>query len=320
MLGVVVAISSSSWFGIWVGLELNLLSFIPLIILSGGSVRVEAGLKYFLIQACSSLVLLQSRLFLSKMRSLFIGLTVAALLIKVGGAPFHFWFPIVSEGLTWRKVIILFTIQKIAPLTLLSYLCGPDLKNLYLRAIVLSRVVGAVGGFNEIYLRKLLRFSSISHLGWILLGIILCRGVWLVYFIFYVLISIGLMFVLQLYQIFHFSQIFSKGGRLRGINLGFSFISLGGLPPFVGFAPKWLVVQSSITFTYGGLVLLLICTSLVTLFYYLRTRLRVFNLTKTNWDTPLVFKGSKRAENLILLFNRTGLLAVGGVWRSRLLH
>lgn len=94
-------LSGVSWFGAWVGLELNLLSFLPLVMARRESGRAEAGLKYFLVQTSTSLLVLQGRLFLGNIRPSFWLIVFGALLTKVGMAPFHIWFPMVAEGLRW---------------------------------------------------------------------------------------------------------------------------------------------------------------------------------------------------------------------------
>ena len=98
-VGALIAVSRSSWFGVWLGLELNLLSFIPLAIIRIGKREVEAGLKYFLVQACGSVVLVYRGVFISNLRQSSVALIFLALALKLGLAPIHFWFPIVSEGL-----------------------------------------------------------------------------------------------------------------------------------------------------------------------------------------------------------------------------
>jgi NADH-ubiquinone oxidoreductase chain 2 len=107
LLSVFLIISSPSWLGAWVGLEVNLISFIPLILSRGVLTRVERCIKYFLVQAFSSLLLLLSLLLIISadlVGDWFIHLPsrcilIVALLIKLGAAPFHFWFPSVSSGI-----------------------------------------------------------------------------------------------------------------------------------------------------------------------------------------------------------------------------
>ena len=120
--------TSNSWLGAWIGLEINLLSFIPLIDRDSNNLKsTESSLKYFLTQALASTVLLFSVILLiinSNVHNyLFISsIIISTLLLKSGTAPFHFWFTNLMEGLTWINALLLITSQKVATLKLISYL------------------------------------------------------------------------------------------------------------------------------------------------------------------------------------------------------
>lgn len=278
--------------GAWIGLEINLLSFIPLIRDNNNFKSTEASLKYFLTQALASTVLLFSVILLIlnnriviEINNSFTSITIlSTLLLKRGAAPFHFWFPNLIEGLTWINALLLITWQKIAPLILISYL---NLKNLLLVSVILSVVIGAIGGLNQTSLRKLIAFSSINHLGWILRALIINESIWIIYFLFYSFLSFILTFIFNIFKLFHLNQLFSWFIQRKVIKftLFINFLSLGGLPPFLGFLPKWVVIQQ-LTFCnqYFQLIILLIST-LITLFFYLRICYSAFilNYYENNW-------------------------------------
>lgn len=164
LAGVLLRVSSDSWFGAWCGLELNLMSFIPYVSTKESVYSSEAALKYFLIQALGSSFIIMGAVELVFFVD-FGCLLLVALLLKLGAAPMHFWFPQVIGGLTWLQCVVLMTVQKVGPMFLLSYVLVRESACLvvYGRAI-LSAVVGALGGINQILLRKLLAFSSINHI------------------------------------------------------------------------------------------------------------------------------------------------------------
>jgi len=188
------------------------------------------------------------------------------------------------EGLTWINALLLITWQKIAPLILISYL---NLNNFLLIRVILSVVVGALGGLNQTSLRKLIAFSSINHLGWILRAIIISESIWLIYFLFYSFLSLTLRLMFHIFKLFHLNQLFSWffNRKILKFTLFINFLSLGGLPPFLGFLPKWIVIQQ-LTFCgqYFQLIILLIST-LITLFFYLRICYSAFilNYYEINW-------------------------------------
>nr|YP_009628224.1 NADH dehydrogenase subunit 2 [Isonychia kiangsinensis]QBO27424.1 NADH dehydrogenase subunit 2 [Isonychia kiangsinensis] len=286
IFGSLISITSTSWLGAWAGLEINLLSFIPLMTDQETRFSSEAALKYFLTQALASAILLLGALLLLQLTHLHFtppsGLSyimLSSLFLKMGAAPFHFWFPGVMEGLHWLNGLILMTWQKIAPLLLASYLLNFNL--FVLLIIISSAMAGALGGFNQTSLRKIMAFSSINHLGWMLSALLLGGVYWIMYFSFYVLLSASVVLVFHAHSVSHLNQIFliPFPNQILKLALFCNFLSLGGLPPFLGFLPKWLILQS---LALNGLILIssvLIMFSLVTLYFYLRMGYSAFLVT-----------------------------------------
>nr|AEY80444.1 NADH dehydrogenase subunit 2 [Cacoxenus perspicax] len=285
ILGTMITITSNSWLGAWMGLEINLLSFIPLMSDNNNLMSTEASLKYFLVQALASIVLLFSIIILMLKNNMnfeinfsYISMIMlSSLLLKSGAAPFHFWFPNMMEGLSWMNSLMLMTWQKIAPLMLISYL---NIKNLLLMSAILSALIGALSGLNQTSLRKLMAFSSINHLSWMLSSLLVNESLWFTYFLFYSLLSFTLMFMFNNFKIFYFNQLFSMffNSKILKFSLFMNFLSLGGLPPFLGFMPKWLVIQQLVLNNQYFLLVILTMMALITLFFYLRICYSAFML------------------------------------------
>jgi len=309
ILGITIAICSNSWLGAWIGLELNLLSFIPLISSKDDQYSSEAALKYFLIQALGSTVLLISGVIIIININFFSASLSAALLLKAGAAPFHFWFPPTLEGIIWPQALTLITIQKIAPITLLSYYIVEQ-NNLIMISAIISAVVGALGGINQTFLRKLLAYSSINHIAWIISALLLREGTWLLYFIVYSLISLSIVILLMNYQAQHFNHLLNHSANNPEIKIiiFIRFLSLGGLPPFTGFIPKWIVIQQLTINQNYILLLTLLASSLLTLFYYLRITLSSLVLTTSNPKWSLKWDENKKFVFFSLFINLIGLL------------
>nr|QBF01196.1 NADH dehydrogenase subunit 2 [Stegana sp. 1185 JL-2019] len=298
MAGSLITITSNSWLGAWMGLEINLLSFIPLMSDNNNLMSTEASLKYFLVQAMASTVLLFA-IILNLMKnnmnyeinlSYITMIILSSLLLKSGAAPFHFWFPNIMEGLSWMNCLLLMTWQKIAPLMLISHV---NIKFLLFSSIILSVIIGSLGGLNQSSLRKLMAFSSINHLGWMLMALNSNEMIWLIYFLLYSFLSFTLTFMFNNFKIFHFNQMFSlffKSKILKFV-LFMNFLSLGGLPPFLGFLPKWLVIQQLSMENQYFMLMILMMSTLITLFFYLRICYSAFmlNYYENNWliDMPV---------------------------------
>nr|QIJ98691.1 NADH dehydrogenase subunit 2 [Chionea crassipes gracilistyla] len=302
--GTLITISSNSWLGAWMGLEINLLCFIPLMSSTKNLISNESALKYFLAQALASSILLFSIISMSLEEGSFffnkINLTQimlnSALLLKLGAAPFHFWFPSVMEGLNWFNSLILMTWQKIAPIILISYNNFPFF--IYM-SIILSLLVGAIGGFNQTNLRTLMAFSSINHLGWILSALLISESLWITYFLFYVFLSISIVSIFMNFKIYHFIQINShlKTSNMTKFFLFSNLLSMGGLPPFLGFLPKLIVIQNLIKINDFFMIFIMVMTALITLFFYIRISYSSFMIFSIN----MKWSKSFYKNNLFLL-------------------
>ncbi|YP_009390184.1 NADH dehydrogenase subunit 2 (mitochondrion) [Hermetia illucens] len=307
--GTLITISSSSWLSAWMGLEINLLSFIPLMNSTNNLLSSETALKYFLTQAIASSIFLVAVIISMLKTNMFPQLVLnynnlitTALLIKSGTAPFHFWFPSVMDGLSWTNSLILMTWQKIAPLVLVTYIYS---LNLMIFFIISSALVGALGGLNQTSLRKLMAFSSINHLGWMLAAMADSNKLWLIYFIFYVFLSTAIIFMFNLFKTFHLNQIYSLSiqSTILKFCLFINLLSLGGLPPFLGFFPKWMIIQQLSTMNYMFMTFVLIMSSLITLFFYLRLCYPAFLLGKTEHSWIKIIPVSTLPNKTSLIFS-----------------
>lgn len=310
-----ITLSSSSWIGIWIGLELNLLSFIPLIIRTNNLTSTESAIKYFLIQAFASLVFLFSSIIYVTKFSFFNFLNFnyenfiinSAIMLKLGAAPFHFWFPNIIDGLTWLNSLILLTWQKLAPLSIISY---SSYNSIIIFFIIASTLIGAIGGLNQTSLRKLLAFSSINHIGWILIAEIYRNSLWLFYFLIYSILNFSIILVFKIFNLFHINQIFLFKNNQLILKFCFfiNFFSLGGLPPFLGFLPKWIIIENIIKSKLFFLTFIIVIAALITLFFYARLTFTAFLLSypSIKWN----FYKNNKILNLywIIIFNIISIL------------
>nr|AND96315.1 NADH deshydrogenase subunit 2 [Onitis falcatus] len=281
MIGTLISISSYSWMGMWLGLEINLLSIIPLMSNTKNSLASEAAMKYFITQALASTILLFSIImmsinitFLINESSNFLILFLnTSLFMKMGAAPFHFWFPEIMEGLSWNNAFIMLTWQKIAPMILTSY-CIYNIQY-FILIIIMSTIISGIMGINQISLRKILAYSSINHISWMLCSMLFIENMWMIYFTIYSIITFNIIIMFKKFNIYFINQLFSIFKNQPMIKFFFmlNFLSLGGLPPFLGFLPKWLTIQMMIESKFMMTPLIVIILTLMTLFFYLRITL-----------------------------------------------
>lgn len=301
------------------------MSFIPLTIKLNNLFSSEASLKYFLTQALASRILLFSIILFSffiewkyilNFNSKINIILASSLIIKTGIAPFHFWFPIVIEGFNWINNIILITWQKIAPIILLSFCLNNEF---FYFSIIISVIFGAFGGLNQTSLRKLIAFSSINHLGWIIAGILNNQNIWKIYFIFYCFLSITVILLFNNLKIFNLNQIFSSFNFKFLIKtiIFIPLLSLGGLPPFLGFFPKWIIIDLLININLIFLLIIIINFTLITLYFYLRISYSAFllNHNEINWNYNYFFRNKKKIIfSFFLFFSIFGLIFINSLF------
>nr|QVM79244.1 NADH dehydrogenase subunit 2 [Stenocorus meridianus] len=313
IFGTMIAISSYSWMSMWMGLEINLLSIIPLLKDYKNIYPSEAAFKYFITQALASTILLFSFImnlnlleYFPQYSNYLMIMMNSALLMKMGAAPFHAWFPEVMEGLNWPNCLLLLTWQKIAPMILLMYNLQMTLFLSFI--IIISSIVGGILGLNQISLRKIMAYSSINHISWMISSMLNFQMIWMIYFISYSIISINIILIFKFLNMYNLKQLMNSLNYNKILKWFFimNFLSLGGLPPFLGFFPKWLTINNLIQQNYLILSLLLIIFTLITLYFYLRI---TFSTLMINTNENLIFT-KKLKYYLVILVNFLSLMGL----------
>nr|YP_007625224.1 NADH dehydrogenase subunit 2 [Pseudolestes mirabilis]ACM63334.1 NADH dehydrogenase subunit 2 [Pseudolestes mirabilis] len=305
--GTMITITSSSWIIMWIGLEMNLLSFIPMMNKHSTPQESEASMKYFLIQAMASILLLTGVLLSDMMQPETKTTTIIllALFMKTGASPFHFWFPSVMQGVSWTNCIILMTWQKVAPMIMMSYqLTNGAITNL---VVIASVMVGAIGGVNQTSIRKMMAYSSISHVGWMITSMLISKTHWMTYFTMYSILNVTVILIMHQYSIQHLMQMFSmKLDSTVKFTMWTSMLSLAGLPPFLGFLPKWIIIQNLIMLKEFHMVIIMVMMTLITLFFYLRMMYSAFTLNTTG----MYWKNTKQNKLMTMLTMSTSLTGI----------
>nr|UAM91305.1 NADH dehydrogenase subunit 2 [Scolopendra subspinipes] len=299
IISSIITMSASSWFTAWIGLEINLMMMVPLMTNKHNKMSSEASMKYFMTQTMASSFLMLGILILTTPMIWNSDIWSSAIIIfslatKLGAAPFHFWLPSTMMNLSWLNCILLMTWQKIAPLCLML----ASKINFTMPIIIMSALIGSLGGFNQTSLKKIMAYSSIGHISWMLTALIINENLLYMYFILYTIMVSTMSLVFLTNNMSNTSSIIHSS-KMNNTNLFIflNMLSLGGLPPFLGFLPKWLVIEN-ILLHYPMLSMLLIITSLITLFYYLRLTYSSFLMA----NSPIVMKKIKTSPttNLIL--------------------
>jgi len=294
-----LSISSSNWLSIWIGLELNLFSIIPILNFKSSIYSIEATIKYFLIQAFASILLL---IFLINKNILFINynnlLIIIPLLIKLRLIPFHLWLPSIIEGLNWISCLLIITWQKITPLIIISYLNTN--KNIIFLITLIS--INSIFGLNQNSIRKILAISSINNTTWILFAILINENLWINYFLIYSILNFLIIKLIRNYNINYINQIkFFNLNFFFKLNILILIFSIIGLPPIIGFLIKWILIKTLIHNNIYIIIIILIILTILNLIFYIK--ITYFLLFNFNLFNKWYLQYKKNNYNFIIIIN-----------------
>nr|WRM53568.1 NADH dehydrogenase subunit 2 [Geophagus brasiliensis] len=280
-LGTTITFASSHWLLAWMGLELNTLAIIPLMAQHHHPRAVEATTKYFLTQAAAAATLLFASItnawltgqwdILQLAHPLPTTMITLALALKIGLAPLHAWLPEVLQGLDLTTGLILSTWQKLAPFALLLQI-QPANSNLLIFLGLLSTLIGGWGGLNQTQLRKILAYSSIAHLGWMIIVLQFSPSLTLLTLLTYFIMTASTFLIFKLNKSTNINTLatsWTKSPALTALT-PLVLLSLGGLPPLTGFMPKWLILQELTKQDLAPTATLAALSALLSLYFYLR--------------------------------------------------
>ena len=349
LLGMMVMISAHHFLTLYLGLELLTLSSYALVALDRDSAKAtEAAMKYFVLGALASGLLLYGmsmlygatgtldvaqvsqavqRGIVGDKTVLVFGLVfiVAGLAFKLGAVPFHMWIPDVYHGAPTAVTLFIGSAPKIAAFAFFMRLLVSgleplvaDWRDMLIILAVLSIAIGNVAAIAQTNLKRMLAYSTISHMGFLLLGILSGShngyGSAMFYVITYVLTNLGAFGMIMLLSRAGFEA--ENIEDFKGLNQRNSWyallmlmimISLAGLPPMVGFFAKLAVLQAVLQAGYVWLVVVAVMFSLIGAFYYLRIVKVMYFDTATD-PTPI-----QAESDMCLMLSASGVavLALG---------
>nr|AAM20781.1 NADH dehydrogenase subunit 2 [Trematocara unimaculatum] len=280
-LGTTITFASSHWLLAWMGLEMNTLAIIPLMAQHHHPRAVEATTKYFLTQAAAAATLL----FASITNAWLTGqweiqqmthplpstMVTLALALKIGLAPLHAWLPEVLQGLNLTTGLILSTWQKLAPFALILQI-HPSNTTLLIILGLTSTLIGGWGGLNQTQLRKILAYSSIAHLGWMILILQFSPSITLLTLLMYLIMTLSTFLLFKFNKATNINTLATSWTKAPALTATTPLIllSLGGLPPLTGFMPKWLILQELTKQDLAPTATLAALSALLSLYFYLR--------------------------------------------------
>jgi NADH-quinone oxidoreductase subunit N len=349
LLGMMVMISANHFLPLYIGLELLSLSLYALVALQRDSLQsTEAAMKYFVLGALASGFLLYGMSLLYGLTGtlelpamarvlqagvpdqmiLVFGLVflVAGLGFKLGVAPFHMWVPDIYQGAPSAVTLFIGSAPKLAAFAFTMRLLVDglhpavgDWQGMLAVMAVLSLAIGNLAAIMQTNIKRMLAYSTISHMGFLLLGVMsgtfagYAAGMF--YVIAYVLMSLG-SFGLVVYlsrngleteNIDDFRGLNSRNPWLAAL-MAILMFSMAGLPPFVGFYAKLAILQSLVGAGYVWLAVVAVMFSLIGAFFYLRI-VKVLYFDAPKADAP-IYPAIPDVQALLSI-NGVAVLALG---------
>ena len=349
IIGMMLMVSSNDLLSLFVSLELQSLALYILVSFSKDDFNSsEAGVKYFVIGSLSTCIFLfgssliygiigstnfsEIGQFISNQYNLptmlIIGLIfiLVSLSLKISAAPFHMWTPDVYQGAPSIVTAFLSTAPKIAVfavlIRLLVYPFGEiiiDWGKIIIILSIASMIIGSLGALKQDDLKRLMAYSTINHIGFILMALVpgsedgitaIC-----IYLIFYLTMNLGVfLFILNMRRdqinvtkIKDLSGLYKTEPVIAGC-LAIIFFSMAGIPPLAGFIGKLLVLNIVIDNNLFFLAIIAVVTSVIAAFYYIRLIKSMFFDSPTDELDLLTNPQSKLLMTLLSFFNLTVIL------------
>ena len=342
VLGMMIMISSNDLIVFYMGLELQSLALYVLATFNRDQLKSsEAGLKYFVLSALSSGLLLYGCSLIygftgstnfnlialelnSNQYAITFGIVfiLVGLAFKISAVPFHMWAPDVYEGSPTSVTLFFTMVPKIAALTVfIRFLYVPFLNLIDQWQMILiflsiaSMLLGAVAAIGQTNIKRLIAYSSISHIGYALAGLATGSNEGIqssvIYITIYIIMNLGLFSCLLMmkrnnvyYEDIDDLSGLSKNHPLISLSLLVILFSLAGIPPLAGFFAKFYIFKSVLEQSMYFLAIVGLLSTVVAAFYYLRIiKIMYFDKEKEKYDTDhsLWLKISLTGSTLLIL-------------------
>nr|YP_010710145.1 NADH dehydrogenase subunit 2 [Stephanitis nashi]WCS41445.1 NADH dehydrogenase subunit 2 [Stephanitis nashi] len=294
ILSTLMVVCSSKWLSMWMGMEINLMSTIPFIFQNKSKNSSEKIMTYFLTQVMASILMLTSILTMNmNLNNMIIKMMLTfSMMIKLGMPPFHMWMPEMLNKINWITLGIMITLQKINPLILTSQILENNL--LLPMIMIVSSSIGSLSGINQLMLNKIMVYSSINHLSWIMMCMMTVNTLWIKYFMVYSTITLTLCYMFNKIMMFYINQLNMNLPNFTKLIITMMMLNLGGMPPFPGFFIKWMTMESvmMLNYMYLTLIIMLFC-SMITLLFYMRMSLYLMMLSYSKQKFNMMTKKMK---------------------------
>nr|QPN53259.1 NADH dehydrogenase subunit 2 [Lycorma delicatula]QPN53298.1 NADH dehydrogenase subunit 2 [Lycorma delicatula]QPN53376.1 NADH dehydrogenase subunit 2 [Lycorma delicatula] len=297
-MSIIMTMSSNSMMFSWMSMEINLISFLPL--LKKSNKMNEQSMKYLIIQSMSSSIMMTSMI-INAIINCPINesiLMMMSILMKMGMIPFHLWVPSIMQMMSWEMCMMMMTMQKMIPTIIATQMTSIKLM---MMSMIMSMIMAPISGMKQTSLKKLMAYSSISNSPVMIFSLMISKQQFIFLLIMYTTINLTMMNTFKKNNINFLNQI-NNQTNLTKMSLMISSLSMSGMPPTMGFLMKWMIMKSTIWMT-PMIPLIMLISSILSTFMYLN--MMIPTMTKSN---KLKMKKLMKKESIIpIILNLMGI-------------
>nr|UZT67459.1 NADH dehydrogenase subunit 2 [Pujadella villari] len=296
IISIMIGINSNSMLFFWMTIEINMMSFIPIMIFYNKFYN-DSPMKYLLIQSFSSSFMIFFSIFtyISMSPLIFLMTTFISIFIKLGVAPFFYWYLNMLINMSWMNCLILLTVQKILPFYILNYFTKFfNFMNLYIYYIFYSLIlINSIISISLIYstnsIKFLLGLSSLNHMSWLMFNLTLNFKMWLTYYLIYSLTLTNMIYYLNYFKINFLNQlplIYSNTFNLK-MFMFITIMTMMSLPPMTTFFLKsWSIFFFS-KYNLNMFMYIMMMMSIIMFFFYMKLFLPSFTWFSLNMNNNI---------------------------------
>nr|YP_010564871.1 NADH dehydrogenase subunit 2 [Pallenopsis pilosa]UZA61326.1 NADH dehydrogenase subunit 2 [Pallenopsis pilosa] len=282
LLSMMWSLSSNTWFSVWMGMEMNTMMIIPLMLMNLNQQFSESTMKYFLIQAISSMMFIMlmmnmnNPLYIMLNNNMITTLMMMSMMLKIGMFPFLFWYSEILSKASFLSMKLIMTLQKIIPMSMMMFMINKNTNMMFMLIVMINSITGSIIALNQINMKKIMAYSSITHMSWMIMSMFMDMSMFIIFFLIYSNILFTLLKFIKMYSIKSLNQMFMMKNLIMNMNI----LSMAGLPPFSGFMMKWFIIELMMKKNLIILSMTMIMSSVISLYFY--SRMMMLSLMMSN--------------------------------------
>uniref|UniRef100_A0AAU6QDE7 NADH-ubiquinone oxidoreductase chain 2 n=1 Tax=Synergus sp. 1 DYB-20230501 TaxID=3136278 RepID=A0AAU6QDE7_9HYME len=296
ILSLMIGLNSVSVFYLWFSIEVNMMSFIPMILYYNNYYNF-CSIKYFLIQSFSSslMLLLMLNLYYMNIMNFLFFMLILSLFMKLGYFPFHMWYLNILKDLDWMSVMLLMSIQKLLPFYKLwgvfkminfsssNFFESFNLNNFYMIILILMSLNIMMLIYSNNSVKFFMGVSSINHMSWMILLILIDLHMWSCYYMFYIQILTNLILIFNMYNVDNFNYMYMIKSKIFKFLIFFLVLMLMMMPPLIGFFLKMFSIELFMEYKLYFITYLMLNLSVFMSYYYLSLMMSCLLINSSNF-------------------------------------